>query len=97
MQVAVDTILAERARPLLVRADQLRGELAPIVDALAGLWRTSADDRGPRGEAFEAAKRDTALLFGWLRHMGTSWETAADGSFWQAARAALLADENADL
>lgn len=97
VQVAVDAILAERARPLLERAQQLRDELTPIVDALAGLWRASANDRGPRGEAFEAVGRDAALLFGWLRHLGTSWETAADGSSWQAARAALLTDPDADL
>jgi len=95
VQVAINTILAEHVRPLLAKAQHLRDELTPLIAVLAGLWREPAAGVA-HGDSFDEVRRGAALLFAQLKHLGTAWQTT-DASLRQEARAALIADPDAEL
>ena len=79
---------------IVARAQHLRDEITPIATTLGGLIGLDAPD-----DELDAVRRDAALLFAQLVHVGNCWRrTSSSGdSAFATTLAALCSDPDAAL
>jgi hypothetical protein len=98
VETEVCAVLAPLVTATLEKALALHRELAPLIAALSSLFVSSIGQvptsygtvSDVRGEALQSARRRSACFF-------AAPSTPLDGSPWQAFRAALIADPDAEL